>query len=146
MVGAGSSGVQIAAELEQSGRPVYLSVGPHDRPPRRYRGRDNVWWLGVLGKWDAATPPEGAEHVTIAVSGADGGHTVDFRDLAGQGIILLGSTRSFRDGSVRFAADLRDNIAAGDANYLSVLDEADAYIALNGLEPARGAGRPGVRA
>ncbi|TVZ01065.1 FAD-dependent oxidoreductase [Trebonia kvetii] len=133
VVGAGSSGVQIAAELEQSGRRVYLSVGPHDRPPRRYRGRDNVWWLGVLGEWDAATPPKGAEHVTIAVSGADGGHTVDFRDLAGQGIILLGSTTSFRDGSVRFAADLRDNIAAGDANYLSVLDEADAYIALNGL-------------
>jgi putative flavoprotein involved in K+ transport len=134
VVGAGSSGVQIAAELRQSGREVYLSVGPHDRPPRRYRGRDNVWWLGVLGKWDAATPPKGAEHVTIAVSGADGGHTVDFRDLAARGITLLGSTASFGDGSVRFAADLRDNIAAGDANYLSVLDEADAYIALNGLD------------
>jgi putative flavoprotein involved in K+ transport len=142
VVGAGSSGVQIAAELEQSGRRVYLSVGPHDRPPRRYRGRDSVWWLGVLGKWDAATPPEGAEHVTIAVSGADGGHTVDFRDLAAQGITLLGSTTSFGagtpssggSGTVRFAADLRDNIAAGDANYLSVLDEADAYIALNGLD------------
>lgn len=133
VVGAGSSGVQIAAELGQSGRRVYLSVGPHDRPPRRYRGRDNVWWLGVLGKWDAATPPKGAEHVTIAVSGADGGHTVDFRDLAGQGIALVGAAMSFGDGSVRFAADLRDNIAAGDANYLSVLDEADAYIALNGL-------------
>jgi putative flavoprotein involved in K+ transport len=134
VVGAGSSGVQIAAELEQSGRRVYLSVGPHDRPPRRYRGRDNVWWLGVLGKWDAATPPKGAEHVTIAVSGANGGHTVDFRDLAGQGITLLGSTTSFGDGRMRFGADLRDNIAAGDANYLSVLDEADAYIALNGLD------------
>ena len=57
VVGAGSSGVQIAAELERPGRRVYLSVGPHDRPPRRYRGRDNVWWLGVLGKWEAATPP-----------------------------------------------------------------------------------------
>ena len=140
VVGAGSSGVQIAAELQQSGRRVYLSVGPHDRPPRRYRGRDVVWWLGVLGKWDAATPPKGAEHVTIAVSGVDGGHTVDFRDLAGRGITLLGSTTSFGDGSVRFAADLRDNIAAGDASYLSLLDEADAYIALNGLglpeEPA----------
>jgi putative flavoprotein involved in K+ transport len=134
VVGAGSSGVQIAAELEKSGRQVYLSVGPHDRPPRRYRGRDNVWWLGVLGKWEAATPPQGAEHVTIAVSGADGGHTVDFRDLAAQGITLVGSTASFRDGSVRFAPDLRDNIAAGDANYLSLLDEADAYIALNGLD------------
>src|SRR6185312_15125172 len=73
VVGAGSSGVQIAAELRESGRQVYLSVGPHDRPPRRYRGRDNVWWLGVLGKWDMPTPPRGAEHVTIAVSGAGGG-------------------------------------------------------------------------
>ena len=134
VVGAGSSGVQIAAELERSGRQVYLSVGPHDRPPRRYRGRDNVWWLGVLGKWEATTPPKGAEHVTIAVSGADGGHTVDFRDLAAQGVTLVGSTSSFGDGTVRFAADLRDNIAAGDANYLSLLDEADAYIALNGLD------------
>jgi putative flavoprotein involved in K+ transport len=134
VVGAGSSGVQIAAELAGPGRRVYLSVGPHDRPPRRYRGRDNVWWLGVLGKWEAATPPRGAEHVTIAVSGADGGHTVDFRDLAARGIVLVGSTASFGDGRVRFAADLRDNIAAGDANYLSVLDEADAYIALNGLD------------
>jgi putative flavoprotein involved in K+ transport len=134
VVGAGSSGVQIAAELAHSGRHVYLSVGPHDRPPRRYRGRDNVWWLGVLGKWDAATPPAGASHVTIAVSGADGGHTVDFRDLAAQGITLAGSTTSFADGTVRFAADLRANIAAGDANYLSVLDEADAYIARNGLD------------
>jgi putative flavoprotein involved in K+ transport len=42
VVGAGSSGVQIAAELQKAGRQVYLSVGPHDRPPRRYRGRDNV--------------------------------------------------------------------------------------------------------
>jgi putative flavoprotein involved in K+ transport len=133
VVGAGSSGVQIAAELAQAGRRVYLSVGPHGRPPRRYRGRDNVWWLGVLGKWEATTPPLGAEHVTIAVSGADGGHTVDFRDLAAQGITLAGRTTAFAGGTVRFAADLRDNIAAGDANYLSLLDEADAYIALNGL-------------
>jgi putative flavoprotein involved in K+ transport len=134
VVGAGSSGVQIAAELQESGRQVYLSVGPHDRPPRRYRGRDNVWWLGVLGKWDLPTPPLGAEHVTIAVSGAKGGHTVDFRDLAAQGIILVGLTASYADGTVRFQPDLRGNIAAGDANYLSVLDEADAYVALNGLD------------
>lgn len=134
VVGAGSSGVQIAAELGQSGRQVYLSVGPHDRPPRRYRGRDNVWWLGVLGKWEAATPPKGAEHVTIAVSGAHGGRTIDFRDLAAQGITLAGSTASFADGTVRFAPDLRDNIAAGDASYLSLLDEADAYVELNGLD------------
>ncbi|HUN35963.1 MAG TPA: NAD(P)/FAD-dependent oxidoreductase [Trebonia sp.] len=134
VVGAGSSGVQIADELRRSGRPVYLSVGPHDRPPRRYRGRDFVWWLGVLGKWEAATPPRGAEHVTIAVTGARGGHTVDFRALAASGITLAGRAVSFRDGTMRFAADLGESIAHGDATYLSLLDEADAYIERNGLD------------
>jgi putative flavoprotein involved in K+ transport len=134
VVGAGSSGVQIADELLASGRRVYLSVGPHDRPPRRYRARDFVWWLGVLGKWDAETPPQGAEHVTIAVSGADGGHTVDFRDLAARGMTLVGRTTSYADGTVRFGTDLADNIAAGDANYLSLLQEADGYVERNGLD------------
>lgn len=103
VVGAGSSGVQIADELQRSGRHVYLSVGPHDRPPRNYRGRDFCWWLGVLGLWDLETPPAGAEHVTIAVSGARGGHTVDFRALAAQGIDLVGLTDSYDDGTLAFA-------------------------------------------
>ncbi|ALG09683.1 flavin-containing monooxygenase [Kibdelosporangium phytohabitans] len=142
VVGAGSSGVQIAEELHRSGRRVYLSVGPHDRPPRSYRGRDFCWWLGALGKWDAQTPPRGAEHVTIAVSGARGGHTVDFRALAALGITLVGLTTSFDNGTVRFAPDLATNIANGDANYLSLLDEADAYAAHNGLDLP---GEPGAR-
>ncbi len=134
VVGAGSSGVQIAEELLRAGKPVYLSVGPHQRPPRSYRGRDYVWWLGVLGKWDAETPETGAEHVTIAVSGAQGGHTVDLRRLAAQGMTLVGLTKAFKDGALSFAPDLGDNIAQGDAYYLSLLDEADAYVARNGLE------------
>jgi putative flavoprotein involved in K+ transport len=134
VVGAGSSGTQIAEELLSAGRRVYLSVGPHDRPPRSYRGRDFVWWLGVLGKWDMETPKAGTEHVTIAVSGANGGRTVDFRRLAQDGMTLLGRTVDFADGTMRFAPDLADNIAAGDANYLSVLDEADAFIARNRLD------------
>ncbi|WP_104043449.1 flavin-containing monooxygenase [Arthrobacter sp. ZGTC412] len=134
VVGAGSSGVQIAAEIQRSGRQVFLSVGPHDRPPRSYRGRDFCWWLGVLGKWDASTPPQGAEHVTIAVSGADGGHTVDFRELAENGIKLVGRTMAFDAGTMRFASDLRENIANGDAHYLELLDEADAYVERNGLD------------
>jgi putative flavoprotein involved in K+ transport len=134
VVGAGSSGVQIADELRQSGRKVYLAVGPHDRPPRSYRGRDFCWWLGVLGKWDLSAPPLGAEHVTIAVSGAHGGHTVDFRALAESGITLLGLAGAYDDGVMHFASDLRTNIENGDANYLSMLDEADAYIARNGLD------------
>ncbi|MBX2832488.1 MAG: NAD(P)/FAD-dependent oxidoreductase [Rhodospirillales bacterium] len=133
VVGAGSSGTQIAQELMTSGRKVYLSVGPHDRPPRSYRGRDFVWWLGVLNKWDAEATPE-ADHVTIAVSGANGGHTVDFRNLAHQGMILLGRTEGYNAGKLKIAPDLAKNIDAGDANYLAVLDEADAFIAQNGLD------------
>jgi putative flavoprotein involved in K+ transport len=72
--------------------------------------------------------------VTIAVSGSRGGHTVDFRALAERGITLVGMTSSFDDGILRFAPDLGRNIAAGDAGYLSLLDEADAYIARNGLD------------
>ncbi|GAB3279975.1 flavin-containing monooxygenase [Kineosporia babensis] len=134
VVGAGSSGVQIADELKRAGREVYLSVGAHDRPPRSYRGRDFVWWLGVLDLWDMETPPAGAEHVTIAVSGARGGHTVDFRNLAADGINLVGLTDSFENGTVRFKPDLADNIAAGDSNYLALLDAADAYVSRNGLD------------
>ena len=73
VVGAGSSGVQIADELLRAGNRVYLSVGPHDRPPIRYRGKDFCWWLGVLGMWDARTREPGMEHVTIAVSGSAAG-------------------------------------------------------------------------
>jgi putative flavoprotein involved in K+ transport len=134
VVGAGSSGVQIADELLRAGKRVYLSVGPHDRPPRSYRGRDFCWWLGVLGKWDAAAPKSGTEHVTISVSGAYGGQTIDFRRLAAQGMTLLGRTQSFEDGVLSFAPDLAHNLAQGDANYLSLLDEADAYVARNGLD------------
>ncbi|MDX1892054.1 NAD(P)/FAD-dependent oxidoreductase [Mycolicibacterium sp. 050158] len=134
VIGAGSSGVQIADELREAGRSTYLAVGPHERPPRSYRGRDFCWWLGVLGKWDLAAPPRGAEHVTIAVSGARGGHTVDFRNLAANGITLLGMAGPYVDGVMSFAPDLRENIERGDTSYLSMLDEADAFIARNGLD------------
>jgi putative flavoprotein involved in K+ transport len=133
VVGAGSSGAQIADELLRAGRKVYLCVGPHDRPPRRYRGRDFVWWLGVLGKWDIKTRPVGTEHITIAVSGAYGGHTIDFRRFAARGMVLLGRASDCLDGVLHLNDDLARNIRAGDANFLSVLDEADAYAAANAL-------------
>ena len=133
VVGAGASGAQIAEELLRAGRRVYISIGPHDRPPRRYRGRDNVWWLGVLNKWDAEADPT-TEHVTFAVSGAYGGETVDYRRLAARGMTLLGRAGSFADGVMTFEPGLAANLATGDANYLSVLDEADAWVARNGLD------------
>lgn len=134
VVGAGSSGGQIAEELMRSGRQVYLSVGPHGRPPRTYRGYDLVWWMGVLGQWDLPTPEPGTEHVTISISGAHGGTTVDFRQYAAQGMTLVGRTDSYQDGVIRFHCDLIDNMAQGDADFLKLLDKADAYIARNGLD------------
>ena len=134
VIGSGSSGSQIAEELRRSNREVFFSVGPHDRPPRRYRGRDNVWWLGVLGKWEAKTPNPGTQHVTIAVSGYDGGKTIDFRKFANMGIILLGMTKEFKNEKIYFENDLKKNIHNGDKNYLSLLDEADEYITNNNLD------------
>jgi putative flavoprotein involved in K+ transport len=134
VVGAGSSGGQIADELLRAGRAVYLSVGPHERPPRSYRGRDFCWWLGVLGKWDIETKARGTEHVTISVSGARGGYTVDFRRLAEEGMTLVGSTKSYSDGKVTFANDLAENVAMGDRSLISLLDEADEYVRRNGLK------------
>jgi putative flavoprotein involved in K+ transport len=134
VVGGGSSGAQIADELNRAGRRVFLSVGPHGRPPRRYRGRDYCWWLGVLGLWDIPAPAPGTEHVTIAVSGAQGGHTMDFRRLAREGITLTGRTTGYEGGRLGFADDLAANVAGGDRDYLALLDLADAYVTRTGID------------
>ncbi|QGZ31285.1 flavin-containing monooxygenase [Stutzerimonas stutzeri] len=133
VVGAGASGSQIAEELRRAGKRVYLSVGEHYRPPRSYRGRDYCWWLGALGLWDEVKIRPKKEHVAFAVSGYDGGKTVDFRRLAHSGINLVGLTKSWRDGVVEFEQGLAKNIADGDQAYFDVLREADAYIEQNGL-------------
>ena len=134
VVGGGSSGSQIADELLRSGRKTYLSVGPHGRPPRSYRGRDFCWWLGVLGKWELEAPVPGTEHITIAVSGAYGGTTIDFREMGQRGMTLLGITERYEDGVLHIADDLRANIARGDSDLNAVLDEADAYAERMGLD------------
>ncbi len=133
VVGAGASGSQIAEELRQAGKTVYLSVGEHYRPPRSYRGRDYCWWLGALGLWDEVRVRPKKAHVAFAVSGYEGGKTVDFRRLAHSGINLVGLTQSYKDGVMTFEPGLPENIAEGDRAYFDVLREADAYIEENGL-------------
>ncbi len=135
VVGGGASGSQIAEELCQAGKEVYLSIGEHYRPPRSYRQRDYVWWLGVLGKWDEIKKKkQRGKHVAFAVSGYDGGKTVDFRRLTQAGITVLGMTKSYENGVLRFEDDLARNIVQGDEDYFDVLREADAYVERNGLD------------
>lgn len=134
VVGGGASGSQIAEELHRAGRKVYLSIGEHYRPPRSYRDRDYVWWLGVLGKWDEIKIDAKKKHVAFAVSGYDGGKTIDFRRLGNMGITLLGMTKSYRDGVLEIANDLVENLKEGDRAYLEVLSEADAYVERNGID------------
>ncbi|WP_296187345.1 flavin-containing monooxygenase [Pseudomonas sp. UBA1879] len=133
VVGAGASGSQIAEELQKAGKTVYLSVGEHYRPPRAYRGRDYCWWLGALGLWDEVRITPKKKHVAFAVSGYDGGKTVDFRRLAHQGITLVGLTKAFDQGVMHFEPGLAANVAEGDRAYFDVLRDADAYIEQNGL-------------
>ncbi|WPO93425.1 NAD(P)/FAD-dependent oxidoreductase [Buttiauxella sp. HR94] len=134
VVGAGASGTQIAEELRKAGREVYLSVGEHYRPPRAYRNRDYCWWLGALGLWDEVKIKPKKEHVAFAVSGYEGGKTVDFRRLAHMGITLVGITKSWDNGVLHLAEGLAENIAEGDKAYFDVLRDADAYIERNGLD------------
>ena len=83
---------------------------------------------GCLAYGKRKLPDPKTEHVTIAVSGFDGGETVDFRRFTRRGMTLLGMTKKFKDGILFFDDDLKANITQGDKNYLSVLDKADDYV------------------
>src|SRR5215472_13312193 len=90
VVGAGASGAQIAEELSRAGRNVFLSVGQHSRLPRRYRGRDVIWWLAEMRIDQTPVEERGPRRLLPVISGAYGGQTVDFRPFAAEGIMLLG--------------------------------------------------------
>jgi putative flavoprotein involved in K+ transport len=128
VIGAGASGTQITEELVDAGRRVYLSVGQHRRLPRRYRGRDLIWWLTALGL--DRTPPEdrGPDRSLPLITGANGGYTIDFRQIAARGVTLLGKLAAARNGAMEFAGDLAQNLAYGDAAYFGFMDTVDAHV------------------
>jgi putative flavoprotein involved in K+ transport len=101
VVGSGASGCQIADDLQQSGRQVYLSVGCHSRTPRRYRGKDFAYWGAALKRPEQTvdTVPlnvrKGAE---VLLTGANGGYDVDLRSMNARGIVLLGRSQRIEDG------------------------------------------------
>ena len=128
VVGSGASGAQIAEELSRAGKKVYLSVGRHKRMLRRYRGRDLIWWLAEMGLDQTPVEKRAADATLPLITGAYGGHTIDFRVFAEQGITLLGRLRSGHERALEFAGDLGQSIAYGDAAYHAFLDMVDAYV------------------
>lgn len=134
VVGSGASGAQIAEELLRAGRRVYLSVGQHRRMPRRYRGRDLIWWLDEMGLLQRPTEERGPERSLPLISGAFGGNTIDFRQYAAEGVTLLGRMQAANNGVIAFAPDLAKRLAYGDASYTIFLDMVDAHVEAHGLD------------
>ncbi|OCX33020.1 FAD-dependent oxidoreductase [Bradyrhizobium sp. UASWS1016] len=134
VVGAGASGAQIAEELMRAGRRVFLSVGRHNRLPRRYRGRDLFWWLAEMGIDQTPIEQRGPSRLLPVISGAYGGHTVDFRRFAADGVTLLGRVAAAHEGVLEIAPDLVTNIANGDAYYDTFLGIVDDFVTARGLD------------
>ena len=128
IVGSGASGAQIAEELARAGRQVFLSVGRHKRMPRRYRGRDLIWWLREMGLEQMPVEERGPASTLPLITGAYGGHTIDFREFAAQGMMLVGRLKSASGGILSFAADLHESLAYGEAAYNAFLERADAFV------------------
>src|SRR5262249_28612815 len=131
IVGSGASGAQIADEVVRAGRKVYLSIGSHKRMPRRYRGHDFIWWLAEMGIDRTPVENRGSDTTLPLITGADGGHTIDFRAFAEKGITLLGRLQSGQGSTLEFANDLDQSITYGDAAFYAFLDKVDEYVERN---------------
>jgi putative flavoprotein involved in K+ transport len=137
VVGSGQSGCQIAEELYLSGRKVYLSVGGTGRVPRRYRGKDIVWWLmkSKMGELtvDQLPSPRDKYIENPQATGVRGGHTINLHQFARDGVVLLGHVRDGRDGKISLAPDLKESLAKSDQFEKDTLQRIDEVIAQSGL-------------
>jgi putative flavoprotein involved in K+ transport len=131
VVGTGQSGAQIAEELHESGRTLFVSVSSCPRVPRRYRGKDAVWWGKMAGLYertvDSLKSPAEKSACHPQTSGRRGGHDIYLRQLAQGGVTLLGRVEAVDDGRLTLAPDLKENLRKGDEfaeNILKQLDEA----------------------
>jgi putative flavoprotein involved in K+ transport len=134
VVGASASGIQIARELADAGRSVHLAVGCHTRLPRRYRGRDILWWLDRIGSLDRtidqAPDAEAArDEPSLQLVGTADRRGIDLGVLQHVGVRLAGRLRSL-DGTVaEFADDLAGTVRSAQQRLDRVLGAIDRYAA-----------------
>ena len=138
IIGSAQSGVQIAEELIEAGRPVYLCTSKVGRSPRNYRGKDILHWgieSGFLNQTVADLEDPNLQFTTqTQVSGTKGGHTVTLQQLARDGVILLGGLKGASGDQIQFRADLKDNCDLGDLASERAKKRIDDYIAQNDID------------
>jgi putative flavoprotein involved in K+ transport len=139
VVGASATGVQLAAELARSGRPVTLSVGEHVRLPRTYRGRDVLWWMDASGVWDQRY--DEVDDLTRArrlpspqLVGTAERATLDLGALAAMGAELVGRWAAVRDGHALFSGGLRNVCSLADLKQQRLLDGFDDWARTEGVD------------
>jgi putative flavoprotein involved in K+ transport len=139
VVGASATGVQLAAEIRRSGRPVTLSVGEHVRLPRTYRGRDVLWWMDSAGVWDQRY--DEVEDLTRArrlpspqLAGTPGRTTLDLNALTALGVELVGRWAAVRDGKALFSGGLRNVFSLADLKMNRLLGTFDEWAETNGRD------------
>jgi putative flavoprotein involved in K+ transport len=130
VVGSATSGCQIAEELYQSGRVVYLCLSRHRRAPRRYRGRDLTWWLLEMGRMDARIDSFPGRRIppSMLITGVDGGHDVDLRRFAADGVVILGRLNGVAEGRLCLGDNAEQILAEADKAYPDFKRTADDYV------------------
>ena len=140
VVGASSSGTQIAHELQRAGRAVTLAVGEHIRAPRLYRGRDLEWWMDAAGvldeRYDQVDDIARARRVpSLQLAGTPDRSTLDLNALSDVGVRLVGRLAGItQDGKAQFSGSLRNMCALSDLKMRRLLDQIDEWAHANGLD------------
>jgi putative flavoprotein involved in K+ transport len=139
VVGASATGVQLAAEIRRSGRPVTLSVGEHVRLPRLYRGQDVLWWMDAAGVWDQRY--DEVDDLSRArrlpspqLVGTPERSTLDLNALAALGVELVGRLAAIRDGRALFSGGLRNVFSLADLKMNRLLDAFDEWALTSGRD------------
>ncbi|MBI3647791.1 MAG: NAD(P)-binding domain-containing protein [Actinobacteria bacterium] len=137
VIGSGQTGCQLAEELHEAGREVFLSCGRAPWVPRRLGDRDIFWWVletGFLDQPVTALPTPAARlAANVLASGHSGGHDLHLRTLRSAGVTLLGHFLEAEGRRALFAPDLGESVAWGDERYLQIMDLVRKLVAERGL-------------
>lgn len=140
VVGTGQSGMQIAEEIYQNGRKVYLATSGAARAPRRYRGKDIFEWLEKTGFFEQTFEQFFAngrrKHVPPHLTGKDGGHNLNLHQFYRDGVTLLGHARGYEEGNLILADDLQENLRISETGEKMLLQRIDQFIQSSGLDIA----------